>query len=169
MKNIVYLVFLISFSFAQGQNNKGISVNKHQQQFWGTWSLVSVENISADGSKTTPYGEDPVGMLLFTKEGSYAIQILKANRSKVLANDKDKATAEENAALVRGNNAHFGTYTVDENNQVIVFSIQHAFYPNWEGTTQVRTYSLKNNVLTYTVTTPTNGGAAVAKVVWRKN
>ncbi|WP_212004724.1 lipocalin-like domain-containing protein [Chitinophaga sp. HK235] len=169
MKNIVYLVFTMSFSFVQGQNNKGMSVYKTQQRFWGTWSLISVENINADGSKISPYGEHPVGMLIFTKAGKYAIQILKANRSKVFANDKDKATTEENATLVRGNNSHFGTYTIDENKQVIVFNVQHAFYPNWEGIAQVRTYSLKNNVLTYTVTTPTNGGAAVAKVVWKKN
>lgn len=169
MKNIIYLVFTMSVSFAQGQNNKGMSIYKHQQPFWGTWSLVSVENTNADGSKISPYGEHPAGMLIFTEDGKYAVQILKANRSKVLANDKDKATTEENAALVRGNNSHFGTYTVDENKQVIVFNVLHAFYPNWEGITQVRTYSLKDNLLTYTVTTPTNGGAAVAKVVWRKN
>ncbi|NLR78248.1 lipocalin-like domain-containing protein [Chitinophaga eiseniae] len=169
MKHIVYLIFAMSFSFAQGQDNKGMSIYQCQKQFWGTWSLVSVENIKADGSKTSPYGEHPVGMLIFTKTGKYAIQILKADRSKVLANDKDKATTEENTALVRGNNSHFGTYTIDTNKQIIVFSVQHAFYPNWEGMAQVRTYSLKNNLLTYTVTTPTSGGAAVAKVVWRKD
>ncbi|NML40390.1 lipocalin-like domain-containing protein [Chitinophaga sp. G-6-1-13] len=169
MKNILYLVFTVSFYFAQGQSNTGTAIHQEQQQLWGTWSLISVENTNADGSKISPYGEHPVGMLIFTSTGEYAIQILKANRSKVAANDKDKATPEENAMLVRGNNSHFGTYTIDENKQVIVFNIQHAFYPNWEGIAQVRTYSLKDNLLTYTVTTPTNGGAAVAKVVWRKN
>lgn len=169
MKNIISFVFMMSCSFVQGQNNIGVSVNKDQQQFLGAWSLVSVENINADGSKVSPYGEHPIGMLIFTKEGEYAIQILKANRSKVVANDKDKATAEENAMLVRGNNAHFGSYVIDENKQVIVFNVQHAFYPNWEGITQVRTYSLKDNLLTYTVATPASGGAAVAKVVWKKN
>ncbi|MBO9732631.1 MAG: lipocalin-like domain-containing protein [Chitinophaga sp.] len=162
MKYIATLLLTMSLSFARGQDHI-------PQQLWGTWSLVSVENIHTDGSKISPYGEHPVGMLIFTNTGSYAIQILKANRSKVLANDKDKATAEENAALVRGNNSHFGTYTVDESKQVIEFHVQHAFYPNWEGITQVRTYSLENNLLTYTVTTPTNGGAAIAKVVWKKD
>ncbi|NLR57466.1 lipocalin-like domain-containing protein [Chitinophaga polysaccharea] len=157
------------FTFVQGQDKKGMTIYKSQEQFWGTWSLISVENINADGSKVSPYGEHPAGMLIFTKTGKYAIQILKVNRNKVLANDKDKATTEENATLVRGNNSHFGTYTIDANKQIIVFNIQHAFYPNWEGVAQVRTYSLKNNLLTYTVTTPTSGGAAVAKVVWRKD
>ena len=169
MKHIIYLV-LVTFSLiAQGQNNKEISVDTSQRQFLGTWSLVSVENINADGSKISPYGEHPVGVLIFTKSGEYAIQILKANRSKVLANDKNKATAEENEALVRGNNSHFGTYTIDGNKHVIVFNVLHAFYPNWEGIAQVRTYYMKDNLLIYTVTTPTSGGAAVAKVVWKKN
>lgn len=168
MKHIPYLIFAMSFSFVQGQDNKGRSVYQRQEQFWGTWSLISVENIKADGSKISPYGEHPAGMLIFTKTGKYAIQILKAARSKVLANDKDKATTEENAALVQGSNSHFGTYAIDTNKQIIVFNVQHAFYPNWEGIAQVRTYSLKDSLLTYTVTTPTSGGVAVAKVVWKK-
>ncbi len=32
----------------------------------------------------------------YQRRRKYAIQILKANRSKVVANDKDKATTEEN-------------------------------------------------------------------------
>ncbi|SHM50978.1 Lipocalin-like domain-containing protein [Chitinophaga jiangningensis] len=162
MKHLLYLFFTMSCYISQAQDT-------HSQQLWGTWSLVSVENINPDGSTTAPYGDHPVGILVFTASGKYAIQILKANRSKVATNDKDKATAEENAALVRGSNAHYGIYTVDENKQTIVFNVQHAFYPNWEGGTQVRSYAIQNNLLTYTVTTPTNGGASMAKVVWKKD
>ncbi|MFB6455275.1 lipocalin-like domain-containing protein [Chitinophaga sp. Hz27] len=162
MKHLLYLFFMMSCCFVQAQNT-------YPQQILGTWSLVSVENINPDGSTISPYGDHPVGMLIFMPSGKYAIQILKANRGKVAANDKDKATAEENAALVRGTNAHFGNYTVDEKKQVIVFKVQHAFYPNWEGVTQVRSYSLQNNKLTYTVTTPTSGGASIAKVTWKKD
>jgi hypothetical protein len=107
-------------------------------------------------------------LLVFTNEGDYAIQILKSVRLKVAANDKNKATSEENAALVQGNNSHFGIYTVDTVSRTITFNVQHAFYPNWEGTVQVRSYTLEDNTLSYVVTHTTNGGSITAKVVWKK-
>lgn len=134
----------------------------------GIWTLVSVENTQADGSKTLPYGKEPVGMLVFNDDGSYAIQILKASRPKVAANDKNKATPDENAALVQGNNSHFGRYKVNDENSTVSFYIDHAFYPNWEGTVQERTYTLEGDLLKYAVTNTTNGGAITATVVWRR-
>ena len=160
---IISLLFLVSL---QAQDNK--LPKKVRKQFAGTWSLVAVENTNADGSKTLPYGERPVGLLIFTNEGDYAIQILKTVRLKVAANDKNKATNEENAALVQGNNSHFGTYTVDMLKHTITFNVQHAFYPNWEGTVQIRAYTIEGNILSYIVTNTTNGGSITAKVVWMK-
>lgn len=159
-------ISLFLYVSLQAQGNK--MPKKVQKQFAGTWSLVAVENINPDGSKTLPYGESPVGLLVFTKKGEYAIQILKAVRPKVSANDKNKATPGENAALVQGNNSHFGTYTADMTNHTITFTVQHAFYPNWEGTIQVRSYTLENNTVSYIVTHTTNGGSVTAKVVWKK-
>lgn len=139
-----------------------------QKEIIGTWSLVAVENVLPDGSKTLPYGKDPRGLLLFDSHGNYAIQILKAVRPKVAANDKNKATNDENAALVQGNNSHFGTYLVDETKHILTFRIEQAFYPNWEGTTQERSYTLTGSELKYIVTNTTNGGAVTAVVVWKR-
>lgn len=137
-------------------------------QFVGTWSLETVENTNADGHKTWPYSKNPEGLLVFTAGNEYAIQILKPGRPKVVANNKNRATPEENATLVKGSNSHYGTYTVDATNQTITFNVMHAFYPNWEGAKQVRSYTLENGVLTYVVTNTTQGRSATAKVVWKK-
>jgi hypothetical protein len=167
--NLLFLlVFVTLFSTTQAQTKNGHLSREINEQFLGTWSLVAVENTNGDGSKTLPYGEHPVGLLVFSANGDYAIQILKAVRPKVAANDKNKATAEENAALVQGNNSHFGVYSIDDIKHTITFNVQHAFYPNWEGNLQVRNYTLENNVLSYIVTNTTNGGAITAKVVWKK-
>jgi len=166
MRYLMYAAFIMLFTAVQAQNVR--LPKKVREQFVGTWSLVSVENTDAGGSKTLPYGENPVGLLVFTDAGEYAIQILKAIRPKVAAGDKNKATPDENAALVQGNNSHFGTYTVDPEKQSISFRVQHAFYPNWEGNVQVRSYTLENNLLSYVVTHTTNGGATTARVVWKK-
>jgi hypothetical protein len=165
--SIIILLSLTVYAAVAQTNKQAISKNV-KKQFVGVWTLVSVENRNADSSITLPYGENPQGMLVFELNGDYAIQILKAIRSKVAANDKNKATAEENAALVQGNNSHFGTYSIDETKHAITFQVEHAFYPNWEGTVQVRSYTLENNLLQYVVTHTTNGGAVTAVVVWKK-
>ncbi len=166
MRNLMCAAFIMLFTALQAQDVRLSKENR--KQFVGTWSLVAVENTNADGSKTFPYGKNPVGLLVFTDAGEYAIQILKATRPEVAAGDKNKATPDENAALVKGNNSHFGTYSVHPEKRTITFNVLHAFYPNWEGNAQVRSYKLENNMLSYVVTNTTNGGAVTATVVWKK-
>jgi len=163
---VILLAASIYSSIAQ-TSNKPVS-KRIKKQFVGAWSLSAVENINPDSSKTLPYGENPQGLLVFEPNGDYAIQILKVERPKVATNDKNKATPEENAALVKGSNSHFGKYSVDEAKHIITFKVGHAFYPNWEGTVQERSYTLENNVLRYVVTHTTNGGAITAVVVWKR-
>lgn len=100
-------------------------------------------------------------------QGNYAIQIYNVMRPKIASGDKNKSTAEENAVLVQGSNAHFGKYITDE--KTITFNIEHASFPNWEGTVQKRVYTCTGNELKYVVTNTTQGGQAViAEVVWRR-
>jgi hypothetical protein len=161
MRKLIYALLFMLYT-------SDVSAQLASTKLAGVWLLVAVENIRSDGSKTLPYGSDPVGMLVFNDDGSYAIQILKASRPRVAANDKNKATHDENAALVQGNNSHFGRYKVNKQDRTIFFYIDHAFYPNWEGEVQQRTYTLENNLLKYVVTNTTNGGDVTATVVWRR-
>ena len=150
------------------QTNMTLANKLSQKNLAGTWALVSVDNIYPDSTRVHPYGENPKGLLVFDEQGRYAIQLFKAVRPKVTSGDKNKCTPEEYAALVQGSNAHFGIYTVDEANGTITFNIQHASFPNWEGTQQKRPFTLMGNVFKYTVPAPTTGGAVTGEVVWRK-
>lgn len=135
----------------------------------GPWKLVSIDNIYPDGSRVHPYGENPVGLLIFDEHNNYAIQILKESRPQIASGNKNTCTPEEYASIVKGSNSHFGTYKMDKKHQKISFNIQHASFPNWENTVQNRSYTLKNGVLTYVVSRTTQGGQSViAEVVWAK-
>ena len=162
---VMLLSVIVSKTYAQ---NGPLETFSKSEDFSGTWTLVAVENFNPDGSKTLPYGSNPVGLLVFSENGDYAIQILGASRPKIAAGDKNKATPEENRALVQGNNSHFGIYSVDIVNRIITFKVEHAFYPNWEGTVQERSYTLKDNELKYIVTNTTNGGTITASVTWKR-
>ena len=134
----------------------------------GTWNLLLVDNILPDGSRIHLYGADPQGILTFDSEGRYALQIYSAARVKFTSGDKSKGTPEENRAALLGSNSHYGTYLVNAVDDTILFRIQHASFPNWDGTDQRRAFTISGDELTYTVPTPTSGGAAVGEVKWRR-
>jgi hypothetical protein len=87
------------------------------------------------------------GNLIFT-DTNYAIQILKANRPKIVANDKDKATPEEYKALVQGNNSHFGTYILDQDKKKLHLILNMLFIPIGKDTTN-QVCLLDHDTLTY--------------------
>jgi lysophospholipase L1-like esterase len=134
----------------------------------GTWTLVLVDNVRPDGSRVHLYGPSPSGLLMFDAGGRYGLQIVSAGRPAFAANDKSRGTADEYQAAVQGSNAHFGTYAVDQAKGTITFRIEHASFPNWEGTEQTRAFTLVGDHLKYIVPAPTTGGGAVGEVQWRR-
>ena len=138
-----------------------------KQQLLGTWTLVSDDHLNPDGSRTGDYGPNPAGILMFDDGGRYAIQIVRTGRAKFAANDRKKGTPEEYKTTVEGTNPHWGTYEVDGVEQVIVFHIEHASYPNWEGTTQRRKFTVDGDRLKYVVTGVSTGTAPL-EVVWQR-
>jgi hypothetical protein len=145
-----------------------VSEKRIGEKLIGTWSLVLVDNILPDGRRTKPYGENPVGLLMFDGKGNYTLQILAANRVKFASGDKTKGTSEEDKSLVLGSNSHFGKYFVNAADNTITFMIEHAFFPNWEGAEQKRTFTLSAKEFRYTVPTTTNGANVSGEVVWKR-
>lgn len=135
----------------------------------GTWVLVSADNVFPDGHRVQVYGPKPQGVLIFDAAGRYSLHIYRKDRLKFAANDKAKGSPEENASTVQGSNTHFGRYTVNDSDASITFKIDHALFPNWEGTEQKRSFRIVNGRLTYIVANPTTGGtAALGEVVWER-
>lgn len=134
----------------------------------GTWAVVLVDNILPDGSRVPLYGPHPEGLLMFDEGGHYALQLLRAERVRFAANDKSQGTPAELKAAVEGSNAHFGRYAVDPDGHTITFRIEHASFPNWDGTVQVRRFTLTGDRLTYTVPRPTTDRSATGEVVWQR-
>jgi hypothetical protein len=123
----------------------------------GTYSPVRVE----------AYGDKPRGQMILTPDGRYSIVLSRAEIAKITSGSRTKGTAEENQAVVHGSIAHTGRYTVDDGGKSITFHIETSTFPNWNGTSQKRPLSLKGDLLTYTVATPSAGGGP-NDVVWRR-
>jgi hypothetical protein len=160
MKHKLLFIFLLLAGIASAQNKTRIS------NLTGTYELVAVDNIAADGSHIHLYGDSPKGILMFDTKGHYTLQIYSEGRPKFAAGDKSKGTDEENRVAVKGCNAHYGTYKIKGSN--IIFDIEHASFPNWEGTQQKRPFIVSGDIFKYTVPAPTTGGAVTGEVVWKK-
>jgi hypothetical protein len=105
----------------------------------GAWAHVSNVNTAADGSKTDLFGPNPKGQALFSSDGRYSIFFHRADMPKIAANNRTKGTPEENAAIVGGMIALYGSYTVV--NKELIMKVEGSSYPNWVGTEQRRPLS----------------------------
>jgi hypothetical protein len=134
----------------------------------GTYTLVLVDNLLADGGRVHLYGDNPHGILILDSKGNYSLQIVSEGRPHFKAGDKSKGTDEENRLAIQGSNAHFGTYAIDAEKHTITFFIIHASFPNWEGTSQIRPFMFDGSIFKYTVPAPTTGGAVTGEVEWKR-
>jgi len=146
----------------------GVSAETRPLSLEGTWVMTAAYEILADGTRTTNYGEHPNGLLMVDKVGRYSIQIFRPDRPKFASGDKKKGTPEEYAEAVLGSSTHIGRVVVDPIRGKLIFDIEAASYPNWEGTQQVRDYTFKDGTLTYSVPANASGDGTIAYSVWQR-
>jgi hypothetical protein len=48
----------------------------------GTWVLTAADKLLPDGPRVADYGSSPHGLIVFTSDGYYSIQIYRADREK---------------------------------------------------------------------------------------
>jgi hypothetical protein len=102
-----------------------------RQQLVGTWSLVSAEVTTPNGTKRQPFGTNPKGTLVFDANGQYATVFGQSVRPKF--NKPDEPTTEERAAAQASFAANYGTWSVNEADKTLTFKFEGALVPNNEG------------------------------------
>jgi hypothetical protein len=137
-----------------------------QSPLRGTWALVAAEKLLPGGERVADYGASPSGRLIVDAQGRYSLQIFKSERHRFAAGDKARGTADEFESAVVGSSTHYGTIVVDPERHTLTFRIEGASFPNWEGASQQREYTLDQGVLTYRV--PPRPDGAIPVSVWKK-
>jgi hypothetical protein len=134
----------------------------------GSWTPLLVDDVDADGTRSPIYGPNPKGMLMFSPDGRYSLQIMRDIRPKFAANSRLKGTADENKAVIGGIITHFGRYSLDEGAKTITLRIDGSSFPNWDGTSQTRPITaLTDDVFTY-VNPASSGSGGKSEVAWRR-
>jgi hypothetical protein len=80
------------------------------------------------------------------------------------AGSRIRGTPEEIEAVVAGSVAHFGRYAVSEKD--IIFQVETSTYPNWNGSSQKRTFTVLGDELRYSDAASSAGGRV--ELVWRR-
>lgn len=132
----------------------------------GTWTLLAADQLLPDGKVTRDYGEAPQGRLMIDSLGRYSIQIFRSERPAFAAAEKSRGTHGELRAAVLGSSTHYGTLSADWTAGTLTFTIEDASFPNWRGTTQVRSFELEGDTLTYRVPPRPDGSIPIS--VWRR-
>jgi len=141
--------------------------NLKKKNFIGIWDLISVENLASDNSVSYPYGEKPAGRMMIDSDDNYMVEIYTAKRTKIATGSKNTASPEENVMMVKGSNAHYGTFAVDVSAGTLLFKPEKAFFPNWEGLDLKSTFTIENEILKSFSCNTTFGGSK-AIVTWKK-
>lgn len=132
----------------------------------GTWTLVAADVQHPDGSREHDYSDAPKGLLMIDRMGHYTLQIYRGDRPRFANPSKAKASAQEFKAAVLGSSTHYGTIEAEPGQHKLVFHIEGASFPNWEGQTQVRSFKLHDGTLSYRVPPRPNGDVPIS--VWRR-
>ncbi|WP_165185373.1 lipocalin-like domain-containing protein [Caulobacter soli] len=133
----------------------------------GTWTLTAADRLKPDGTRARDYGQHPKGRMIIDGQGRYSLQIFDGDRPRIASGDKATATPAELAGAVIGSSTHYGTVAIDSAAHVLVFKIEGASFPNWDGTEQRRKYVLTTGSLSYQVPTPRPDGS-IPISEWRR-
>jgi hypothetical protein len=136
-----------------------------KEQLLGTWTFVSSTTKNADGSPL--WGANPKGLIIFTDNGRFSSHTMRGDRPKFASNNRGQGTPDENKAVAIGTISSFGTYTVDEANKTYVLRYAGSSYPNLEGTSQTRPFTIAGDELRVTNPAPTVGGPP-SQLVYRR-
>jgi hypothetical protein len=100
--------------------------------------------------------------------GRYNMQIFRPGRPAFASADKARGTPNEYRQAVEGSSTHFGHVSIDSSRHQLVFDIEAASFPNWEGKRQVRDYTFKDGLLSYAVPASASSSGVIAYSIWRR-
>ena len=131
------------------------------QSIIGTWELAAADKLLPDGTRVSDYGPNPHGLVIFTADGRYSLQIYRTNRLKFASGEKFSGTPEEYKDASLGMSASFGHYEVDPVKHIITFHRDRSSVPNQDDTTGVDPYELNGDTLSWKVAARKDGSIPI--------
>jgi hypothetical protein len=119
-----------------------------KEQFIGTWKLVSCEAVRGNGDVVKPLGDSPKGVLMYDANGNMSAQLFPSDRHDFASEDQTAASDSEIRSAFLSFSAYYGTYSVNDDNDVVTHHVEGALVPNRVGSDQLRNFKLDGDKLT---------------------
>ena len=126
----------------------------------GTWRLAGCVRRSR-GRTEHPFGEQPVGLLLYTQDGRMSVHLAFGDREPLSSLDLAELPEAEAALAFRTYLGYAGRYRI--RGDTVVHSVEVSSIPDWVGTELVRRVSTSGEMLV--LRTPEER-TAEGSVVW---
>lgn len=136
----------------------------------GTWQLLSREDRTAGGERRIDpgLGADPVALLFFDRQGHFAAQFMKRDRT-VTREIEPTNTAPNNSRARGGYDAYFGTYHVDDSGGTVTTTLVGALSPENVGQVFTRMMTVAGDELTIRLETATPTGESILRTLrWKR-
>ncbi|MBT8341388.1 MAG: lipocalin-like domain-containing protein [Desulfatitalea sp.] len=111
----------------------------------GVWALESFEIINKDGDIINPYGEQPIGYLLYTDSGYMSVTIMNRERERCDAENFKCANPYEKTKAAETYFSYCGRYEIQ--GDTVLHDVEISLFPNWVGTVQDRIMKIEGNSL----------------------
>lgn len=133
-------------------------------QLVGSWELRRWENRLGE-QVSCPLGDSPLGLLIYSPDGSMAVQITAPDRAQIPTPDPLGGSTEQRAAAYSTCLAYCGRW--DLRDGAVVHTLRLSLFPNWTGAEQVRQVELSGDELVLrTAPIPTPDGDVVGELRW---
>jgi hypothetical protein len=136
-------------------------------QLIGTWGMVVVAVNRKDGTRVDVFGPNSNGVLMFHPDGHFVLFNSRPGRPKYASGNRVQGTPEEFRETVLGSIAYFGSYSVDEEKKTFVLKIKGSTFPDYEGTEQIRPFTIVGDELRSINPNPSQGGSPLDLVLRR--
>jgi hypothetical protein len=117
----------------------------------GVWTLRRFVEVTEGLPPRYPFGDDPVGLLIYTPDGFVSAALMAQDRPHLAGNGFTDGTADEYASAGKSFIGYTGKYEVDEARSIVTHRPLVAFFPNMVGSIQQRRVDLEGDVLALTV------------------
>jgi hypothetical protein len=108
------------------------------------WELDSYTVTDSEGIARFPYGQDPVGQLIYTEGGRMSAQMMRDDFDLGSFAEMDGESAVQEMGL-SAFFAYWGTYSVDEGGSTVTHHLAGSLYSDWVGVDQLRNYRFEGD------------------------
>ena len=136
----------------------------------GDWRLRTWVAESDDGTTERPMGEAPMGVLVYSPDGTMITTIGPAGRPRMTSMDPLRGGPDaERLQAAETFIAYSGRYALEGDD--VVHTVEMSLYPNWVGTRQVRHVQLSDDGQTLVLSTDPftlAGRPSVQRLTWSR-